>query len=53
MQLIVKPEILDKCSTYLDHRGADLDNKNTMVRPKNMNIIFGARSLLTELRRKD
>ena len=53
MQLIVKPEILDKCSTFLDYKGVDLDNKNTMVKPKNMNIGFGARSLLTELGRKD
>ena len=53
MQLIVKPEILDKCSGFLDYKGVDLDNKNTMVKPKNMNIGFGARSLLTELGRKD
>ena len=53
MQLIVKPEILDKCSTLLDYKEVDLDNKNTMVKPKNMNIRFGARSLLTELDRKD
>ena len=53
MQLIVKPEILDKCSGFLDYKGVDLDNKNTMVKPKNMNIGFGARSLLTELRRKN
>ena len=44
MQLIVKAEILDKCSTFLDCKG---------VKPKNMNIGFGARSLLTELGRKD
>ena len=53
MQLIVKPEFLDKCSTFLDHKGVDLNNKNTTVKPKNMNIGFGARSLLTELGRKD
>ena len=53
MQLIVKPEILDKCSTLLDYKEVDLDNKNTMVKPENMNIRFGARSLLTELDRKD
>ena len=49
MQLIVKPGILDKCSIFIDHIGVDLDNKNTMVEPKNMNVGFGARSLLTEL----
>ena len=53
MQLIVKPEILDKCSTFLDHKVVELYNKNTMVKPKNMNIGFGARSLLTELSRED
>ena len=30
-----------------------MDNKNTMVKPKNMNIGFGARSLQTELGRND
>ena len=44
MQLIVKPEILDKCSSFLDYKRVDLDNKNTMVKHKNMNIGFGARS---------
>ena len=56
MQLIIKPEILYKrlpFLDFLDHKGVDLDNKNTMVKPKNMNIGFGARSLLTELGRKD
>ena len=28
MQLIVKPEILDKCSTFLNYEGVDLDSKN-------------------------
>ena len=31
----------------------DLDNKNTMVKPKNTNIGLGGRSLMTELGRKD
>ena len=53
MQLIVKSEILDKCSTFLDYEGVDLDNKNTMFKPKHMNIAFGARSLPTELGRKE
>ena len=30
-QLIVKPEILAKCSTFLDYKGVDLDNKETMT----------------------
>ena len=49
----MKPEILDKCSGFLDYKGVDLDNKNTTVKPKNMNIGFGARSLLTELGKKN
>ena len=53
MQLIVKSEILDKCLTFLDYEGVDLDNKNTMLKPKQMNIGFGARSMLTELGRKE
>ena len=53
MQLIVKPETLDKCLTFLDHKWVDLDNKNKMVKPTNMNIGFGARSLLTEFGRRD
>ena len=53
MQLIVKPEPLDKCSTFLDYKRVDLDNKNTMFKPKNMNTGFGVTSLLAELGRKD
>ena len=52
-QLIVNPQILDKWSTFLDYKGVELDNKNTMVKHKNMNIRFGAISLLTELGKKD
>ena len=37
----------------LDHKGVDWGHKNTMLKLKNMNIGFGARSLLTELGRKD
>ena len=53
MQLILKPETLDKCLTFLDYKGVDLDSTNIMVKPNNMNIGFGARSLLPELGRKD
>ena len=53
MQMIVKPEILGKCSTFFDYEGVDLYNQNTMIKPKNMNIGFGARSLLAELGTKD
>ena len=41
MQLIGKPETLDKCSTFLDYKGVELYNKSTMVKLKNMNILFG------------
>ena len=54
MQMIVKPEILDKCLTFFfDYEGVDLYNQNTMIKPKNINVGFGARSLLAELGTKD
>ena len=53
MQMSIKPEILDKCPTFFDYEGVDLYNQNTMIKPKNMNIGFDARSLLTELGTKD
>ena len=53
MQLIVKQKTLDKYSTFLDHKEVILDNKNTMVKPKNINTGFGARSPLTIFGRKD
>ena len=53
MQMIVKPEILDKCLTFFDYEGVDLYNQNTMIKPKNINVGFSARSLLAELGTKD
>ena len=53
MQMIVKPKILDKCLTFFDYEGVDLYNQNTMIKPKNINVGFGARSLLAELGTKD
>ena len=51
MQLIVKPDLLENCESYLDFRRIDLDDKESMTRPKDMNIGFAARSSIQELRK--
>ena len=53
MQLIVKPDIVTNCSSAIDLQCVDLENKNLIMKPKDMNIGFGARNIITELKRKD
>ena len=44
MQLIVKPDLLEKCEGYFDLRRIDLDDKESITKPKDMSIGFGLRS---------
>ena len=53
MQLIVKPDLLEKCESYLDFRRIDLDDKESITKPKDMNIGFAARLSIQELRKND
>ena len=53
MQLIVKPDIVANCSSAIDLKCIDLDDKNVIMKPKDMNIGFGTRNVITELKRKD
>ena len=53
MQLIVKPAILDKCVTLTDYKNIDLDDKSSMVKSSDINIGFGSRDLITDLKKKD
>ena len=53
MQLIVKPDIVANCSSAIDLKCIDLDDKNVIMKPKDMNIGFGTRNIITELKRKD
>ena len=53
MQLIVKPDLLEKCENYLDFRRIDLDDKESITKPKDMNIGFAARSSIPELMKND
>ena len=53
MQLIVKPDIVANCSSAIDLKYTDLDDKNVIMKPKDMNIGFVARNIITELKRKD
>ena len=53
MQLIVKPDIVANCSSVINLKCIDLDDKNVIVKPKDMNIGFGTQNIVTELKRKD
>ena len=53
MQLIVKPDIAANCSSAIDLTCIDLHDKNVIMKPKDMNIGFGTRNIIIELKRKD
>ena len=53
MQLIVKHDLLEKCENYLDFKRIDLDDKESITKPKYMDIWFAARSSIQELRKSD
>ena len=42
IQLIVKPDLLEKCENYLDFRRIDLDNKESITKSKDMSTGFAA-----------
>ena len=52
MQLIVKPDLLEKCESYFDFR-IDLRHKESITKTKDMNIGFAARSSIHEWRKSD
>ena len=53
MSLIVKSNLLEKCESYLDFRRIDLDDKESINKPKDMNFGFTARLSIQELRKND
>ena len=53
MQLNVKPDIVANCSSAIDLKCIDLDNKNVTMKPRDINIDFGTQNITTELKRKD
>ena len=53
IKLILKPDLLEKCESYLDFRRIDLDDKESITKPKDMNIGFAARSSIQEWRKND
>ena len=48
-----KPDIVANCSSAIYLKCIDLDDKNVILKPKDMNIGFGTRNIITELKRKD
>ena len=52
-QLILKLDIVANCSSVIDLKCIDLDDKNVIMKPKDMNIGFGMQNIITELKRKD
>ena len=53
MQFIVKPDLLEKCESYLDFRRIDVDDKESITKPKDMNIGCAARFSIQESRKND
>ena len=52
MQLIVKPDLLEN-ENYLDFRRIDLDDKESITKPKYVNIGFATQSSIQESRKND
>ena len=50
MQLIIKPDLLEKCESYLDFGRIDLVDRESITNPKDMSIGFTARSSIQELK---
>ena len=53
VQLILKPDIVANCSSAIDLKCTDLDDKNLIMKPKDTNIGFGTGNIITELKRKN
>ena len=53
MHLVVKPDLLSECQTGRELKKVDLSDKNTFLKPKDINIGFAARSQINELKKKD
>ena len=49
----LKPDIAANRSSAIDLKCIDLDDKNVIMKPKDMNIGFGTRNIIIELKRKD
>ena len=52
MQSIVKPEIVAHCFSVINLKCKDLDDKDVTMKPKDINIGFGTRNIITELKEK-
>ena len=53
MQLIVKHDIVANCSSAIDLKCVDLEDKSVIMQLIDMNIGFGSRNIITEFKRKD
>ena len=47
MQLIVKPNIVAYCSSAINRKCIDLDDKNVIIKPKDTNIGFDTWNIIT------
>ena len=50
MRLIVKPDVLTKCESISDLENVNLNDKNVIMKSKDINIGFATRSEITELK---
>ena len=53
MQIVVKPDVLEKCESGSDLKNVDLSNKSVFLKTRNINIGFAARAFINDLRKKD
>lgn len=51
--MIIKPEILENCTTLTDLKNFDLGKKENVTKGNNFNTEFAASQLIHDLKRKD
>ena len=52
MTLIIKPDVMIKCINGADLKNAHLSNKDTFMKPKDMNLGFSITATTADLRKK-
>ena len=53
LQLVVKPDVLDKCKTGLQITSIDLDLKENLLPLSDIKLGFGVKAIITNGKRKD
>ena len=51
--MVLKPDVVNCCNSIANLKAIDLNEKSNFLKPKNMNLGFGARKCINDLKRSD